>query len=58
MSFVTGSKYRKLIGARLGVSRTIYGDVDSPNLAFPIPYFLFTGVPVTKDTLYPILVVI
>ena len=31
----------KLILARLGVSRTIYVNVDSPNLGFP--YFKFLG---------------
>ena len=31
----------KLIKARLGVSRTIYVNVDSPNLGFP--YFNFLG---------------
>ena len=32
---------KKLILARLGVSRTIYGNVDSPNLGFT--YFNFLG---------------
>ena len=32
---------KKLIYARLGVSRTIYVNVDSPNLG--IPYFNFLG---------------
>ena len=42
---------KKLIKARLGVSRPIYVDVDSPNLGFP--YFNFLGgVPVRKNTLY------
>ena len=41
--FLTGtppksSKYKKLIKARLGVSRPIYVNIDSPNLDFP--YFL------------------
>ena len=35
------SKYKKLIQARLGVSRPIYVTVDSPNLGFP--YFNFLG---------------
>ena len=35
------SKYKKLISARLGVSRTIYVNVDSPNLGFT--YFNFLG---------------
>ena len=29
------SKYKKLIWARLGVSRLIYVNIDSPNLGFP-----------------------
>ena len=37
----------KLILARLGVTRTIYVNVDSPNLGFP--YFnFFSGVSVKK----------
>ena len=38
------SKNKKLIQARLGVSGTIYGNVDSPNLGFI--YFKFLGGPV------------
>ena len=38
---------KKLIWARLGVSRPIYVNVDSPNLGFPYFYFL-GGVPVKK----------
>ena len=42
---------KKLILARLAVSRPIYVAVDSPNLGFP--YFNFLGgVPVIKNTLY------
>ena len=46
MFFLTGnppksSKYKKLIWARLGVSRPIYVNVDSPNLG--LPYFNFLG---------------
>ena len=43
--FVTGTpplkilSTKKLIQARLGVSRTIYVNVDSPNLG--VPYFNF-----------------
>ena len=33
------SKYKKLIQARLGVSRPIYVNVDSPNLGFPYVNF-------------------
>ena len=47
--FFTGTplKSSKYILARLGVSRLIYVNVDSPNLGFP--YFkLFRGVPVKK----------
>ena len=40
------SKYKKVNLARLGVSRPIYVNVDSPNLGFP--YFFFRGVPVKK----------
>ena len=40
----------KLIWARLGVSRTIYVNVDSPNLGFP--YFNFLGGTSEKITLY------
>ena len=41
---------KKLIQARLDVSRPIYVNVDSPNLDFP--YFNFLGgVPVKKNTL-------
>ena len=36
----------KLIWARLGVSRTIYVNVDSPNLGFP--YFNFSGEALCK----------
>ena len=41
----------KLILARLGVSRTIYLNVDSPNLGFLYILKLFRGGPV-KNTLY------
>ena len=34
---------RKLIQARLGVSRTIYVDVDTPNLGFTYFNFFFGG---------------
>ena len=33
--FLTGTPPKKLILARLGVSRPIYVNVDSPNLGFP-----------------------
>ena len=44
--FLTGtppksSKYKKVNQARLGVSRPIYVNIDSPNLGFP--YFNFLG---------------
>ena len=48
------SEYKKLIKARLGVSRTIYVNVDSPNLGFT--YFNILGeaqckkTPSTRDT--------
>ena len=45
---VQGTK--KLIWARLGVSRPIYVNVDSPNLGFP--YFNFLGGYQLKNTLY------
>ena len=38
---------KKLIWARLGVSRTIYANVDSPNLGFP--YFNVFGDPQCKN---------
>ena len=41
----------KLILARLGVSRTIYVNVDSPNLGFP--YFNFLGG--TSEKKHPVL---
>ena len=40
----------KVNQARLGVSRTIYVNVDSPNLGFP--YLTFQGRPSVKNTLY------
>ena len=40
----------KLIEAGLGVSRTIYVNVDSPDLGFP--YFNFLGGYQLKNTLY------
>ena len=40
----------KLIKAMLGVSRTIYVNVDSPNLGFP--YYYFLGATSEKTTLY------
>ena len=52
--FLTGTppKNSKLIKARLGVSRPIYVDVDSPNLGFT--YFkLFRGVPVKTSSQAP-----
>ena len=42
------SKYKKVNQARLGVSRTIYVAVDSPNLGFP--YFHFLGGYQLKET--------
>ena len=45
-----GLSTEKLIWARLGVSRTIYVNVDSPNLGFP--YFNFLGGTSEKITLY------
>ena len=52
--FLTGtppkkSKYNKVNLDRLGVSRPIYVNVDSPNLGFP---YFFRGVPVKKNILY------
>ena len=44
------SNYKKLISARLGVSRPIYVNVDSPNLGFP--YFNFLGGYQWKNTQY------
>ena len=41
---------KKLIWARLGVSRTLYVNVDSPNLGFP--YFNYSGGTSEKNTLY------
>ena len=52
--FFTGTPQKsteKLIQARLGVSRTIYVTVDSPNLGFPYFNFGGWGVPVKKITL-------
>ena len=40
----------KLIWARLGASRTIYVNVDSPNLGFP--YFNFLGAHQTQKNVY------
>ena len=42
------SKYRELILVRLGVSRTIYVNVDSPNLGSP--YFDILGEAQCKIT--------
>ena len=42
------SKYRQVNLTRLGVSRTIYVNVDSPNLGFP--YFSFLGEAQCKKT--------
>ena len=39
-----------MIYARLGVSRSIYVNVDSPNLGFP--YLAFLGGTSEKNTLY------
>ena len=46
---LTSSKYKKVNQARLGVSRTIYVNVDSPNLGFT--YFLGGGGAFKKITL-------
>ena len=42
---------KKLIYARLGVSRPIYVNVDTPNLGFPFFNFL-GGYQLKKNTLY------
>ena len=48
MNFWKSSKYNKVLGSRLCVSRTIYVNVDSPNLGFT--YFNFSGEAQCKKT--------
>ena len=55
--FLTSTSTKKLIQARLGVSRTIYANVDTPNLGFTYVFFGGGGAQL-KNPLYVYTIVV